>query len=81
MLASIKWYILSVALTVCAVAVYFIGYIRKNRIDKRVTDIPEEAEGNRIAAQKLYVKHSVVTFALLLIAFVIYFAAKKGAGA
>jgi heme/copper-type cytochrome/quinol oxidase subunit 2 len=74
-----KWLMLAVALVVIAVINYFVGFYRKSKIEKAQTDIPEEEAGNKLHARKIYVGHTVVTFAFLIIAIVIYFVT-KGAG-
>ena len=80
MAGSIKWLMLAVVLVAIGVIVYFVGFSRKSKIEKKVTDIPEEEAGNRLQAKKIYVRYSVIAFAFMLIALII-FLVSKGAGA
>ena len=77
---SIKWLLLASVMTGLAVLLYFVGLVRKNKILKKPTDIPEEEEGNRIQAQKIYNRHTIVTAVMLVLAIVIFFVS-KGTGA
>ncbi|MBE6835357.1 MAG: hypothetical protein E7515_03805 [Ruminococcaceae bacterium] len=68
---SIKWLMLAVACSVFAIIIMLIGLYRNNSILKKSTDIPEEAEGNKKLAQKVFIKHAVVAGILLVIAVII----------
>lgn len=68
---SIKWLLLASVCTVFAVVIMLIGLYRNNKILNRQTDIPEEQEGNKLLAKKVFIKHTAVAAALIVIAIVL----------
>ena len=80
MTGSIKWLMLATVLCVFAIIIMLAGLYRNNKIINKPTDIPEEAEGFKLQGKKIFIKHTAVAAALILLAVVIRFTL-GGAGA
>lgn len=73
MTGTIKWLMLSMVFCVFAIIIMLAGLYRSNRVTNGVTYSPEEEEENKKYGKKIFVKHSVVSGALLVIAILIFF--------
>lgn len=77
MTGSIKWLMLATVFCIFAIIIMLAGVYRNNKITKKPTDIPEEAEGNRQQGKKVFIRHTVVAAVLIVIAIIIRFTLGK----
>ena len=66
-----KWLFLAVVCAVLAIIIMIIGVFRNNSIQKAYASTEEEKQANIKKGQKIFLRHTVVSVILIVIAIII----------